>query len=397
VISEGPALIEALPGELQNALNGALCPGEELLIAVRANRNEAFAATADRIMLLKEPLIRGAAPVEVREVALSSLSNVRTEARPVGGRLSWETAAVGAPTFIEYPTYDASKYSLVAKRLLAMTGAPGTMTTPSSTTPPASPAIGQSCPRCQATVPAEGSWCPKCGLQVTDPCWECGRPLSSDDQFCAACGTPNTEPAVTPCPSCQASVARGYGYCASCGSQARPVCEECDRPLRREWSHCPSCGGAPAGQAESAPRHVARLRGDEPDDPSAWLRTTPAPEEAESRNAAAVKAYERGSYREAVRLFREAVEAAPDNASYWTNLGVSYAQLDDDLQAFAAYRRAVELNPGETGAYLYMAELYMERERTEEARELWEKVIQIAPDSEEAEEARQNLRSADDV
>ena len=63
------------------------------------------------------------------------------------------------------------------------------------------------------------------------------------------------------------------------------------------------------------------------------------------------------------------------------------------MQAFAAYRRAIELNPSEGQAYLNMGYLYNERERTSEAREMWEKVVQVAPDSEEAKEARDNLRS----
>src|SRR5689334_12506404 len=114
MISEGPALIEALPGQLQSALNGALTSDEELLIAVRGNTREAFAATRDRLIVLKEPVISGAGQVEVRTARLDGLSAVRAEPRPVGGRLVWETAEPGAPTSIDYPTYDASKYQLVA-------------------------------------------------------------------------------------------------------------------------------------------------------------------------------------------------------------------------------------------------------------------------------------------
>jgi hypothetical protein len=44
-----------------------------------------------------------------------------------------------------------------------------------------------------------------------------------------------------------------------------------------------------------------------------------------------------------------------------------------------------------------MGYLYNQQERQNEARELWEKVIALAPDSEEAREARDNLKDLEDV
>lgn len=400
MISEGPALIEALPGTLQNALNGALLPEEELRIAVRGGTRDAFAATNLRILVLKEPTISGTGPVEVHEVPLTAVRSVRSQPRPVGGRLIWETSHPNAPTSIDYPTYDASKYSLVAGRLQEMIGQPRNPSTPSTapaTEPPPTGVAGPAtrpCPKCGTAVPSEGSWCPSCGLQVSDPCWECGKPLANEANFCAYCGTLNSEPAVIQCPQCRAVVRQGQACCTACGAQARPVCQSCEQVLRKEWSFCPACGGEPAWAEVGTKAEVAHLRGDEPEDPSAWLKkTSVCTQDAEELNAAGIRAFEAENYTEAARLFREATEADPANASYHTNLGVAYGELDDDMQAFAAYRRAIELNPSEGQAYLNMGYLYNERERTSEAREMWEKVVQIAPDSEEAKEARDNLRS----
>jgi Flp pilus assembly protein TadD len=198
--------------------------------------------------------------------------------------------------------------------------------------------------------------------------------------------------------SCRAVVPRGHGYCTSCGEQARLVCNECDRPVRKDWSYCPACGGDPVWEEAGVRSKVARLTGDEPEDPSAWVPSGPrGGQDAEALNAAAIRAYESDDFREAARLFRQAAEADPENASYWTNLGVALGELDDDLEAFAAYRRAIELNPRELSAYVNMGYLYNERERNTEAREAWEKVIQLAPDSEEAEEARRNLRNVEEI
>ena len=407
MISEGPALIEALPGELQNGLNGALHPDEVVLIAVRGNAREAFAATADRLLVLKEGVLLGGVPVEVREVPLDTVSEVRAEPRPVGGRLRWETTANGAPTAFEYPTYDSSKYELVAKRLREMISQrkpttvenAGPAAGEETIVPAAAPRGGtdRNCPKCSASIPAEGSWCPQCGLQVSDPCWECGRPLATGTNFCAHCGTPNTEPAVVQCPNCKVLVARGHVFCTACGAQARVACQECERPMRRDWTRCPACSGEPEWEESGVGQELARLRGDEPEDPSAWLQPAPRPRDAEDLNARGAEAYEAGNYREAVRLFQEAIDTDPSNASFYTNLGVAYGEVGDDLQAFAAYRKAIELNPKEIAAYANMGYLYMERERHAEAREMWEKVIRLAPDSEEAREARENLRGMDQV
>lgn len=397
MISEGPALIEALPGALQGALNAALLPEEELRIAVRGGTRDAFAATTTRLFVLREPAISGTGPVEVHAVPLSSVTSVRSQPRPVGGRLIWETTHPNAPTSIDYPTYDSSKYSLVAGRLQQMIGQPRNPSIP-STAPAPDPTGGglgaRPCPKCAASVPADGAWCPSCGLQFSDPCWECRRPLAADANFCAYCGTPNSEPAVIQCLECKAVVTQGHAYCSACGNQARPVCQSCERILRKDWSFCPDCGEEPAAAEGSTRPEAAPQRSEAPEAPSAWAKAPAARVRgAEEANAAGIRAFEAENYAEAARFFREATEADATNASYYTNLGVAYGELDDDMQAFTAYRRAVELNPREAQAYLNMGYLYNERERTSEAREMWEKVVQIAPDSEEAKEARDNLRS----
>lgn len=400
MISEGPALIEALPGALQHALNGALLPDEELIVAVRGNQREAFAATSGRLLVLKEPVISGTAPVDVLDVPLSEVSALRAVPRPVGGRLMWDTTQPGAPTSIDYPTYDGSKYSLVAGRLQQMIGqkrdAPNPGTAAGGPTPIADSAAGP-CPKCQAPIPAGGCWCPSCGLQVWDPCWECSRPLPHGANFCAFCGTPNTEPAVIQCPECKAVVAPQQACCTACGAQARPVCQSCEEVMRKDWSFCPACGGEPAWAEVGSKPEVARLRGDEPEDPSAWLRKPVAGPSGEEANAAGIRAYEAESFEQAVRHFQAATAAEPNNASYFTNLGVAYGELDEATQSMAAYRRALELNPQELSAYLNLGYLYNRLERTNEAREMWEKVVSMAPGSDEAQEARENLEGLEHV
>lgn len=265
-------------------------------------------------------------------------------------------------------------------------------------TDPTVPTAERACPRCRAEIPRDGCWCPRCGLQAADPCWECGRPLAAGAEFCAYCGLPSTEPAVVECPACSTEVTRGTSYCRECGSLARRACGDCDRPLRHGWNFCPECGGEPADEPVRTPGSAgAGLQAELPETSGPQLERAYRPQDGELLNSQAVRAYESGNLHEAARLFREATQADPGKASYFTNLGVAFGELGDDLQAFNAYRRAVELNPRELSAYLNMGYLYMERERASEAREMWEKVVRLAPDSEEAEEARQNLQKIDEV
>ena len=243
----GPSLVETLPAELQAALNEALEPGEPLLVALRCGTRQVFAATTRRLFVLTEPLVTGVGPVAVRMAPLESVSNLRAEARPVGGRLRWDTDYPDAPTAVEYPTYEGARFELAALRLRGVLE--------NDADSPRGSGVGEdmsegamgssSCPKCDAEVPAGGCWCPSCGLQVADPCGECGRVLPEGGRFCTYCGTAATEPAIVTCGSCTASVGPGHGFCTACGEQARPLCSECDRPLRRGWQFCPRCGGAP--------------------------------------------------------------------------------------------------------------------------------------------------------
>jgi Flp pilus assembly protein TadD len=110
-----------------------------------------------------------------------------------------------------------------------------------------------------------------------------------------------------------------------------------------------------------------------------------------------VAAYEAGDVDTAAARFAEAVRLEPGNSQHWLNLGVARSEQGDDLRAFHAYSRAVELNPREIQAYLNMGYLFMERERANDAREVWEHVVRVAPESEEAAEARRLLTNAEEI
>jgi tetratricopeptide (TPR) repeat protein len=76
---------------------------------------------------------------------------------------------------------------------------------------------------------------------------------------------------------------------------------------------------------------------------------------------------------------------------------VALDEREMDAEAFAAYQRALELNPRQVTALLNIGYLYSEQEQFEEARQVWEQVIRVDPASEEAQEARDNLRNLDEL
>jgi superkiller protein 3 len=126
-------------------------------------------------------------------------------------------------------------------------------------------------------------------------------------------------------------------------------------------------------------------------------RATVTNPEAESFNEQGKRAYEADELETAIAAFRQALALDPTNADYQTNLAVALDEQEMDEEAFAAYTRALELNPRQVTALLNIGYLYSEQERFEEARQVWEQVIRVDPASEEAQEARDNLRNLDEL
>ncbi|MBI3911596.1 MAG: zinc ribbon domain-containing protein [Armatimonadetes bacterium] len=402
-----------LSAALREALDSRLRPGEQIQLAAPGNPREALVVTDQRLLLFREPPVGGAGAVEVAALPLAG-QEFRLAERPGGARLEWSPARTG-PTGFDVPFDERARYQAIVEHLNSQAPSPaqpeGTAASALPHPEPAGtgvPAHGlqeeagqippsaireppsEACPRCGTALVAEGAWCTACGLQVRDCCWMCGRPLQADWRICPYCGTHAGEPAEAVCPQCNASVARGHGYCVRCGALVRPMCESCDRVLRREWKFCPDCGAGAWEEEEAGPDLPARPL---PPEPPPADRAA----EAEQLNAAGVRAYEDDNLDEAISLFRRATRADATRAEYWVNLGIACGEKQHDLEAFAAFQRALELDPDDLQALLNMGYLYTERERYEEARQAYERLIALAPDSNEAQEARDNLEHLDEL
>jgi len=73
-------------------------------------------------------------------------------------------------------------------------------------------------------------------------------------------------------------------------------------------------------------------------------------------------------YAEALHQFNTATRLDPELASAWVNLGVVKRRLGDEDGALEAYRKALEVAPGNASALTNLAHLYFRQNRPEEAR-----------------------------
>jgi Flp pilus assembly protein TadD len=114
---------------------------------------------------------------------------------------------------------------------------------------------------------------------------------------------------------------------------------------------------------------------------------------AEDHNQRGVELYENERYDEAVDQFKKALALDPGNSLYHCNLAVAYGERGDVSEAFSEYQRALSLNPADLTSLLNLGYAYEQQGETEKARREWQKLVDAAPLSAEADEARENLTS----
>lgn len=124
---------------------------------------------------------------------------------------------------------------------------------------------------------------------------------------------------------------------------------------------------------------------------AAELETTPEVN-AENRDyAAGKKAIERKDWAAAAASFRKVVAAEPNNADAYTMLGYALRWQGRIDEAFAAYDRALRINPGHRGALEYLGVAYLKAGQPAKAQEQLGKLERVAGTS--AEEYRDLARA----
>jgi Flp pilus assembly protein TadD len=92
---------------------------------------------------------------------------------------------------------------------------------------------------------------------------------------------------------------------------------------------------------------------------AAEIETTPAVNAVDRDFAAGKKAVEAKRWKDAVGYFNKVVARDSKNADAYNMLGYSYRWLDQMDESFAAYGRALALDPNHRGANEYIGKAYL--------------------------------------
>ena len=91
-------------------------------------------------------------------------------------------------------------------------------------------------------------------------------------------------------------------------------------------------------------------------------------QDADDLIAQARKYFDRGWYRRAVGVLREATLLEPFNADAWNELGFAYRNVENYNQSARAYDRALTIDPEHLGALNYQGFMYLETDDPDGAR-----------------------------
>jgi len=100
-------------------------------------------------------------------------------------------------------------------------------------------------------------------------------------------------------------------------------------------------------------------------------------------NNQCLKLYREKKYREAIECFDKALEKVPDSESLWNNKAFAHRELKELPQAEEAFRKVVGINPGSARGWAHLGIILYLRNKTEEMRECFGKVLQIAASKEQ--------------
>jgi Tfp pilus assembly protein PilF len=100
-----------------------------------------------------------------------------------------------------------------------------------------------------------------------------------------------------------------------------------------------------------------------------------------------------GRISEAIALYERATMARPDDGNLRLSFGIALLRNRSFLDAQVQLERAYELLPDVAGPAYYLGQLYELKDEPDEeaAREWYERVIEIAPDSRLAEQAQERI------
>ena len=104
--------------------------------------------------------------------------------------------------------------------------------------------------------------------------------------------------------------------------------------------------------------------------------------------------YDAGRFSDAIKWYSESLELNPKDASVSTDLGVSYYYNNQPDLAIKQLEHSLRVDPKHTKALLNMGVVRaFGKQDLKGATEVWRRLVEIAPESQEGRQARQALES----
>lgn len=391
-----------LPISLDDELEKALSAGEEVLISLPGSFGEAFVVTDRRALVIRER--DNGAQFDVYSRVLTGITGVQATSSRTGGCI--ELALREPPpdqdhARVYFPSYEMKKFQSAAEYVTDLLES---LPQPVEAAPvPEALSSGKpTCPECQASVSDRDTFCPNCGRRLLAICSVCSAGSPSGSDYCTRCGSKMVEFGPI-CEKCGGRIHWGAAFCSDCGSLIAQRCAACGSMIAPGREYCTACGRqlgsdrVDAGVARSMSTRLRSARESVMDSAEAGasepVDSPRALSPAEQHNTRGRELFEDEQIEDAIVEFEEAVRQEPSNASYRCNLAVAYDEAGRDDDALKEYKQAIKLDPEDLTALLSLGYLYSEKEDFENARATWSKILVIAPDSAEAQEARDNIKN----
>ena len=162
--------------------------------------------------------------------------------------------------------------------------------------------------------------------------------------------------------------------------------QQADAPAQRTAAETQPAA-APAQQSAPAPLDEARVQ---------TLKTTADrnPRDVASRVELANLYFDAERFPDAARWYEEALQLDPKNVNASTDLGITYYYMRQTDRALAQFERSLSIDPKHSKTLMNVGIVRaFGKEDLEGATQAWERLIEVAPDSQEARRARQAIEA----
>ena len=118
------------------------------------------------------------------------------------------------------------------------------------------------------------------------------------------------------------------------------------------------------------------------------------PKNAAARSQLANLYYDAGRYTDAIKWYTESLALNPKDVDVSTDLGVSYYYNNEPDRAITQLEHSLQMNPSHTKALLNLGVVRaFGKQDLKGATDIWKKLVEVAPQSPEGQQAKQALDS----